>query len=73
MFGRLGMSIDEVKEHCSSIVSEVFSEKKRFGGGDSFKATKLEAAVKRMLESYGAGADARMMDPQTDSPEVCRV
>jgi hypothetical protein len=72
MLGRLGMSVDEAKQYCSTIVKEVFSKKKRIGG-ESFKATKLEAAVKRMLESYGAGADARMMDPQANSSEGCKV
>jgi hypothetical protein len=72
MFGRLGMSVDEAKEHCSAIVNDVFSEKKRIGG-ESFKATKLEAAVKRMLASYGAGENARMIAAQAESPGGCKV
>jgi hypothetical protein len=66
------MSVYEAKVYCSNIVNNVFSEKKRFGG-ESFKATKLEAAVKRMLETCRAGADARMVDPQSNSPEGCKV
>jgi hypothetical protein len=73
MFGRLEMSIDEAKLHCSSIVNEVFSEKKRFSTGETFKATKLEDAVKRMLEACGAGADARMLDPRASDPEGCKA
>jgi hypothetical protein len=64
MFGRLGMSIDESKVHCSAIVNGTFSEKRLLSTSETFKATKLEAAVKRMLEACGAGADARMRDPR---------
>jgi hypothetical protein len=73
MFGRLGMSVDEAKLYCSAIINEVFSEKKRFNGGERFKASKLEGAVKRMPNECGVGEDAQMMDPRADSAEGCKV
>jgi hypothetical protein len=73
MFGRLGMSVDESKTHCSAIVNEVFSEKKRFSTGHRFKASKLEAIIKRILNTCGAGEDARMMDPGAGDAEGCKV
>jgi hypothetical protein len=73
MFGRLGISVDESKLHCSAIVNEVFSDEKRFSTGERFKATKLETALSKMLEACGAGADARMMDPGASEPEGCKA
>ncbi|KAG8697090.1 hypothetical protein FRC09_008073 [Ceratobasidium sp. 395] len=72
MLGRLGMSVQEARGYCVAIMDETFSERKRFGG-EAFKRAKLVAAVEKMLESCGAGADARMADLRVDSSEVCKV
>jgi hypothetical protein len=73
MFGRLGMSVDESKIHCSAIVNEAFSGQNYFSISRRFKASKLEAAVKKMLKACGAGEGARMMDPMADDAESCKV
>ncbi|KAG8770276.1 hypothetical protein FRC12_004385 [Ceratobasidium sp. 428] len=72
MFGRLRFSIDEAKLHCSKIAKCAFSSRK-WHGGASFKASKLEAAIKRMLITCGEGEDARMLDPRASDTDVCRV
>ncbi|KAG9087627.1 hypothetical protein FS749_002797 [Ceratobasidium sp. UAMH 11750] len=72
MFGRLGLSIDESKIYCNSIIEDVFSEKKRFGTG-KFKSRKLEAGIKRMLNACGVGEGARMLDPLASNADTCKV
>jgi hypothetical protein len=73
MFGRLGMSVEETQMHYSTIVRAVFSKKKLFSHSQLYKASKLEAAVKKMLEQRGESADARMMDPRALETNGCRV
>jgi hypothetical protein len=73
MFGRLGMSVEETQMHYSAIVKEVFSEKKLFSRSQMYKASKLEAAVKKMLEQREVNTDARMMDSQALETNGCRV
>ncbi|KAG8724461.1 hypothetical protein FRC09_018390 [Ceratobasidium sp. 395] len=72
LLGRLGMSVQEARRHCVKIMDEAFSEKKAFGH-EAFKITKLKAAVERMLESCDVGAGERMLDPETNSSETCKV
>ncbi|KAG9103582.1 hypothetical protein FRC07_009964 [Ceratobasidium sp. 392] len=72
LLGRLRMSVQETKRHCTAIMDEAFSERKILGAG-AFKRAKLIAAVERMLESYGASAGARMLDPRADEPGACKV
>lgn len=56
------------------IVKEVFSERKQFGGSEIFKDSKLEQAVKAMLERCGENPDApRMIDPQTTKTNRYKV
>ncbi|KAG9118743.1 hypothetical protein FRC07_006603, partial [Ceratobasidium sp. 392] len=72
LLGRLRMSVQEAKRHCMAIMDEAFSERKILGN-EAFKRAKLIAAVERMLESCGAGAGARMLDPRADEPGACKV
>ncbi|KAG9118672.1 hypothetical protein FRC07_006696 [Ceratobasidium sp. 392] len=72
LLGRLQMSVQEAKRHCMTIMDEAFSERKILGAG-AFKRAKLIAAVERMLESCGAGAGARMMDPRAIEFKACKV
>ncbi|KAG9122900.1 hypothetical protein FRC07_000527 [Ceratobasidium sp. 392] len=62
------MSVQQAKCRAVAIMDEAFSEKKILGAG-AFKRAKLIAAVERTLESCGAGANARMLDPRVDDPE----
>ncbi|KAG8688670.1 hypothetical protein FRC09_012796, partial [Ceratobasidium sp. 395] len=71
MFGRLGLSIDEAKLHCSKVAKYAFSSRKWSGG--NYKASRLEAAIKRMLVACGEMEDARMLDPQAGNTDVCRA
>ncbi|KAG8776165.1 hypothetical protein FRC12_001062 [Ceratobasidium sp. 428] len=71
MFGRLGLSIDEAKLHCSKFAKYAFSSRKWSGG--NYKASRLEAAIKRMLVACGEMEDARMLDPQAGNTDVCRA
>ncbi|KAG8718404.1 hypothetical protein FRC09_012713 [Ceratobasidium sp. 395] len=57
MLGRLGMSTQEAKAHCVTIMDAAFSEKKLLGTG-AFKRTKLIAAVENMLDPRANDADA---------------
>ncbi|KAG8717659.1 hypothetical protein FRC09_013935 [Ceratobasidium sp. 395] len=72
LLGRLGLSVQEAKRHCVAIMDEVFSEKKTFGN-ETFKITKLKAAVERMLESCGVAASEHMLELETGSSETCKV
>ncbi|KAG8680999.1 hypothetical protein FRC09_017829, partial [Ceratobasidium sp. 395] len=71
MFGRLGLSIDEAKLHCSKVAKYAFSSRKWSGG--NYKASRLETAIKRMLVACGEKEDARMLDPQAGNTNVCRA
>ncbi|KAG8723718.1 hypothetical protein FRC09_002056 [Ceratobasidium sp. 395] len=71
-FAGLGLSVQEARRHCVSIMDEAFSEKKAFGN-EVFKITRLKAAVERMLESCGVSASERMLDPEAGRPETCKV
>ncbi|QRV76327.1 hypothetical protein RhiJN_04342 [Ceratobasidium sp. AG-Ba] len=72
MFGRLRLSVDDAKKHCSSFIRDVFSKRKLIGQG-KFKSRELKAAIERMLEACGAGQNARMLDPQVDDANTCKA
>ncbi|QRV91158.1 nephrocystin-3 protein [Ceratobasidium sp. AG-Ba] len=72
MFGRLRLSVDDTKKHCSSFIRDVFSKRKLIGQG-KFKSRELKAAIERMLEACGVGQDARMLDSQLNDADVCKA
>jgi hypothetical protein len=74
MLGRLRLTVDEAIEQYGEFARHVFSEKKRKGKDGTFKASKLEQAIKKIVESYGVdgSANERMMDPRP-ADTVCKT
>jgi len=64
MLGRLRLTIDEAIEQYGQFARYVFSDKKWMGQDGTFKATKLEEIIKKIVKAYGVegSADERMMD-----------
>ncbi|KAJ6614232.1 acyl transferase/acyl hydrolase/lysophospholipase, partial [Mycena sp. CBHHK59/15] len=50
MLGRLRMGTADAIEAYADLSKEVFSDLKRFGGDDKFKAHKLEGAIKKIVQ-----------------------
>jgi len=73
MLGRLRLTIDEAMDQYGRFAQYVFSEKKWKGQDGTFKASKLEEIIKRIIKDYGVekSADERMMDPRPVG-QVCR-
>jgi hypothetical protein len=70
MWGRLMMTIAESKKYFKAIGEEAFSERKWPAGSNGmFKASKLEAATRKMLVEYLGDANARMNNPRVSSEE----
>jgi hypothetical protein len=73
MLGRLRLSVDDAIGHYSQFAKHVFSEKKWKGQDGTFKATKLENAIKKIVTSSGERqADELMMDPLPEH-EICKT
>jgi patatin-like phospholipase/acyl hydrolase len=65
MLGRLRLSADDAIEAYRKFAEHVFSEKKWKGRDGTFKASKLEDAIKNIVaESEDKDAQARMLDPR---------
>jgi hypothetical protein len=64
MLGRLRLTIDEAIEQYGQFARYAFSDKKWKGQDGTFKATKLEEIIKKIVKTYGVrgSADERMMD-----------
>jgi hypothetical protein len=71
MFGRLRMSVEQVKILYPSIMSAVFSDKKRFGMGEEFKLDRLEKVMKEILLEHTGDECSQMLDMRTD--KGCKV
>ena len=71
MLGRLRMSVTEAIELYETLVETVFADVKVIGGHSKFKATKLEAVIKKIVTERTGHADERMMD--TREGEVCKT
>ncbi|KAG8752967.1 hypothetical protein FRC12_011723 [Ceratobasidium sp. 428] len=72
MVGRLRMSTELATEKYVRL-AEVFSERKVLGSGASvFKASKLETALKVILEEATGTADERMLVQQSDT-DLCKT
>jgi hypothetical protein len=73
MLGRLRLTIDEAIDQYGQFARYVFSEKKWKGKDGTFKASKLEEIVKKIVKTYGVegSVDERMMDPQPVD-QVCK-
>lgn len=73
MLGRLRLSVDDAITHYSQFAKYVFSEKKWKGQDGTFKATKLEEAIKKIVASSGGWqVDERMKDSLPEH-EICKT
>jgi hypothetical protein len=74
MLGRLRLTVDQAIDQYNQFAAHVFSNKKRKGKDGTFKASKLEEAIKKVVESYGVehSPDERMMDPRPANT-VCKT
>jgi hypothetical protein len=71
MLGRLQMSVPEAIERYGMLALNVFSNHKISGHGRS-KASKLEQAIKEIVQAKTGDPEALMMDPRQED-EVCRT
>lgn len=68
MLGRLGISTDKAIECYQTLAKEVFSDRKLTTSGTGvFKATKLEMALKAIIQEATGNADEPMMDKRPDA------
>ena len=72
LLGRLRLSVPEAIEKYRLLAKQVFSEKKHFVKDGKFKASKLEKAIKEVVEwKLGEGrAEERMF---TSTAEGCKA
>lgn len=68
MLGRLGMSVDEAIVAYRKMTEKVFSETKKIGYG-KFKASKLESAIREILEECTGNSEEMMMASNTEAPK----
>ncbi|KJA21133.1 hypothetical protein HYPSUDRAFT_68085 [Hypholoma sublateritium FD-334 SS-4] len=71
MLGRLQMDVDTAINHYDQLAKEVFSDMKRFGDG-KFKATKLEQAIKSVVNSVTHDAESPLL-VQGNQSGACQV
>jgi hypothetical protein len=74
MLGRLRIQLPDCIPMFAELVSDVFSEKKLISTNEaaSFKATKLEAALKKSVRDATGDENALLMDTLPDS-EDCKT
>jgi len=70
MLGRLRMDMDSAIAHYDTLVKAVFSQAKVFGEG-KFKATKLEEAVKAMVNAVTNDSESPLIE--SDQSTICRT
>ena len=61
MLGRLGMSVEQAVRCYGTFAGTVFSDVKQPGGDGSFKASKLEMAIKEIVKEQTGQENERMM------------
>lgn len=74
MLGRLRMSVDDALHKYAELSKDVFSDVQFLGDG-AFKASKLEAAIKKVISEQPASTrdlEARMRD-DAPSGTLCRT
>lgn len=71
MLGRLRMSVDDAICAYTALAKKVFSKVKIRGDG-KYKATNLEAAVRKIVEKYTHDPEATMLDLRPEDT-ICRV
>lgn len=75
LLGRLRLSVAGAIDAYEILAKKVFSEKKAKGKDGTFKASKLEEAIKAVVEKeLGPGrANARMCESETKEAMKCRA
>lgn len=74
MLGRLRIPLDRAIEDFAKLAKNVFSDKKYFStnGSGKFKSTKLQEALKQMVNAATGDENTRMMDRRVDS-NACKT
>jgi hypothetical protein len=69
MVGRLRMPLDQAIEHFAKLARDVFSDKKHFSasGSGAFKSTKMQQALKEIIQTATGDENERMMDRRPDA------
>ncbi|KAG9093323.1 hypothetical protein FS749_014584 [Ceratobasidium sp. UAMH 11750] len=68
MVGRLGMTTEQAMTSLARLANEVFSDKKTIGEG-TFKASKMEKALKDIIRRVTGNENEPMLDKRADSRE----
>jgi hypothetical protein len=71
MLGRLRIELKQTIPIFAKLVNDVFSDRKLISTGDaaSFKATKLEAALKKIVRDATGDENTRLMDTLSDADD----
>ena len=75
LLGRLRLSASDAIKAYETLARKIFSEKKAKGKDGTFKASKLEEAIKAVVEdTLGLGrANARMYESEMEESSKCRA
>ncbi|MCJ1418783.1 hypothetical protein MMC32_005134 [Xylographa parallela] len=73
LFGRLRLSAAQAIKAYETLVGKVFSEKKAKGKDGTFKASKLEEAIKNVVQDSLKNMDARMYEEKERASDRCRA
>ena len=71
MLGRLRMDVNTAIRQYDEIAKHVFSDLKLFGGDGKFRATKLEQAIKSMVEDITGDTESPLLEG--DKTGTCRT
>ena len=71
MLGRLRMDVNAAIKQYDEIAKHVFSDLKLFGGDGKFRATKLEQAIKSMVEDITGDTESPLLEG--DETGACRT
>ena len=71
MLGRLRMGVDTAIKYYDNLAEYVFSDLKQWGGDGMFKATKLEEAIKTVVNDMTGDSETPLLE--IDESEVCRT
>ncbi|KAG8792095.1 hypothetical protein FRC12_007206 [Ceratobasidium sp. 428] len=74
MLGLLGMDVDQAIAAYSKLIKVVFSDKKMISmsGSGTFKASRLEKELKKIVKDRTGDENTRMVNPQQDEAD-CKI
>jgi len=71
MLGRLRMDVDTAIDTYNNLAQQVFSDPKRWSGDGMFRATKLEKAIKSVVQHETDNPEGPLLEVSDTS--VCRT